>query len=287
MTTAGRPSGRPVLYGVKGWLQMARTYRVLMLGDVVGDSGIRAVAAGLPELARGLAPDLVVANGENAAGGFGLTREAADALFAAGVDLLTGGNHTWEKKGSAELLDADPRVLRPANYPPGAAGRGWARIEKGGASWLVLNLQGREWMKAIDCPFRCADAVLAAEATGPGRPLVVVDFHAESFQEKEALGLYLDGRASVVAGTHTHVQTMDGRVLPGGTAYLGDLGMCGPEDSVIGVKADICVRRNLTQMPLKMETSEGPSGLRGALFEIGEDGRCLALRPVRVDASGA
>ena len=137
-----------------------------MLGDVVGDPGIKAVASWLPGLVRELGPDLVVANGENAAGGFGLTPESADALFAAGVDLLTGGNHTWEKKGSAELLDADPRILRPANYPPGAPGRGWARMEKSGASWLVLNLQGREWMKPIDCPFRCADAVLAAEAAG-------------------------------------------------------------------------------------------------------------------------
>lgn len=265
---------------------MANTYSVLMLGDVVGESGIRAVSAALPGLSRSLKADLVVANGENAAGGFGLTRESADALFAAGVDALTGGNHTWEKKGSAELLDGDPRILRPANYPPGAAGRGWVALEKAGKTWLVVNLQGREWMKAIDCPFRCADALLAsaAPADGTGKPFVVVDFHAESFQEKEALGLYLDRRVSVVAGTHTHVQTMDQRILPGGTAYIGDLGMCGPADSVIGVKADICIRRNLTQMPLKMETAEGASAIAGALFELAEDGRCVRIELVRIGA---
>lgn len=251
--------------------------RVLMIGDVIGDAGVAAAAGRLRALADETGAALVVVNGENAAGGFGLTRETADKLFAAGADAITSGNHIWEKKGAAELLDGDPRILRPANYPALAPGRGLYELEKGGRRWAVLNLQGREGMSPIDNPFDRADELLAA--VEPGR-LVVVDFHAESFAEKEALGLYLDGRVSVFAGTHTHVQTADERILPKGTGYLGDLGMSGPEDSVIGVRVDVCIRRNLSQMPLKMESADGPSRLRGAVFELGGDGRCLSIRRV-------
>lgn len=258
---------------------MACSYRVLMLGDVTGEAGLHAVSRILPGLARELAPDIVVANGENAAGGFGLTREAADQLFAAGADVITSGNHIWEKKGAAELLDGDPRILRPANYPALAPGRGFFELEKGSGRWAILNLQGREGMSPIDNPFDRADELLAT--IEPGR-IVVVDFHAESFAEKEALALYLDGRVSVFAGTHTHVQTADERILPAGTGYIGDLGMSGPADSIIGVKADICLRRNLSQMPLKMEVAEGPSCLSGALFELDGHGRCLAIQRITV-----
>jgi hypothetical protein len=158
-----------------------------------------------------------------------------------------------------------------------AAGRGVAELEKGGARWAVVNLQGREGMSPIDSPFARADELIAALPAGS---LVVVDFHAESFPEKEALALYLDGRVSAFAGTHTHVQTADERILPAGTGYIGDLGMSGPTDSVIGVNVDICLRRNLSQMPLKMEVAEGDSVISGALFEIGEDGRCVAIARV-------
>lgn len=256
---------------------MAKVFRVLMLGDVIGDSGIKAVRERLPALARERGVDLVVANGENAASGFGLTEETADALFSAGVDVITSGNHIWEKKGATELLDGPRRVLRPANYPAMAAGRGVAELEKGGARWVVVNLQGREGMSPIDSPFARADELLAALSAGS---LVVVDFHAESFSEKEALALYLDGRVSAFAGTHTHVQTADERVLPAGTGYIGDLGMSGPVDSIIGVKVDVCLRRNLSQMPIKMEVAEGDSLISGALFDIGEDGRCAAVTRV-------
>ncbi len=257
---------------------MPEGIRVLMLGDIIGASGIAIVERRLPGLAAELGADLVIANGENAAGGFGLTEESAKALFAAGVDALTGGNHIWEKKGAAELLAGPLPIARPANYPPGAPGRGMLRVRKGDATVLVVSLQGRDGMRPIDCPFRTVDAILDAER----ETFVVVDFHAESFQEKQALAHHLDGRVGVVAGTHTHVQTMDERILPGGTAYLGDLGMCGSIDSIIGVRVDSCLRRSLTHMPIKMECAEGPAMLNGALFELSGAGRCEAIRRVRI-----
>ncbi|MBL8966755.1 MAG: TIGR00282 family metallophosphoesterase [Spirochaetaceae bacterium] len=256
--------------------------RALMLGDVIGEPGLKALFAGLGELVRRLKADLVVANGENAAGGFGITEEEARKLFSLGVHVITSGNHVWEKKGATELLDSTERLLRPANYPPGAPGRGLALLEAGGADWAVLNLQGREGLYPIDCPFRTADALLEKIRDEKPGALVLVDFHAESNEEKEALGLYLDGRISALAGTHTHVQTADERLLPKGTGYLTDLGMTGPEDSVIGVKTDICLKRSLTQIPIKMETAEGPATIKGALFTIDrESGRCLKVERIR------
>ncbi len=258
---------------------MGSTFRVLMLGDVVGDSGLQAVKERLPSLVRDTMADLVVANGENAAGGFGMVSDNADLLFTAGVHVVTSGNHIWEKKGSTELLEGDPRILRPANYPSLAPGKGFFELSKGGARWAVINLQGREGMSPIDNPFARADELLAGVTPGT---LVVVDFHAESFSEKEALGLYLDGRASAFAGTHTHVQTADERILPKGTGYIGDLGMTGPVDSIIGVTVDSCLQRNLSQMPIKMEVAEGPSRISGALFEIAEDGCCLKVTRILI-----
>lgn len=263
---------------------MGVEHRVLMIGDVVGDSGLAAVASLLPALRAETGADLVVCNGENAAGGFGIVEENVRMLLAAGVDVITSGNHVWEKKGATELLEGEPRLLRPANYPSLAPGRGSIILERGGAAWLVLNLQGREGMGPIDSPFDRADAILAETPAGT---LVVVDFHAESFAEKEALALYLDGRVAAFAGTHTHVQTADERILPKGSGYLGDLGMSGPIDSIIGVKPAGCLERNLSQMPIKMEVADGPSLLRGALFTLGDDGRCLEVRRIVVGTEAA
>jgi 2',3'-cyclic-nucleotide 2'-phosphodiesterase len=258
------------------------TLRALMIGDIIGTPGIKALFAGLGPLVKSAGADIVVANGENAQGGFGIGRDEADKLFAMGVHVLTSGNHVWERPGSAELLDSAPRLLRPANYPPGAPGRGYVVVEAGGATWAVLNLQGREGMTPIDCPFRAADAALAAIASEAPGAVALVDFHAESVEEKEALGFYLDGRVAALAGTHTHVQTADERILPKGTGYITDLGMSGPEDSIIGVKAEICVRRGLTQMPIKMESAEGEASIRGALFTIdAESRRCVSVQRVR------
>ncbi len=261
---------------------MATTVKALMIGDVIGQPGLKALFAGLGPLVRQTGANIVIANGENSMGGFGIGKEEVDKLFAMGVQVITTGNHVWERPGSAELLASTAMLLRPANYPPGAAGVGTAVLESGGATWAVLNLQGREDMTPIDCPFRGADAALAAiEAQAPGA-VVLVDFHAESVEEKEALAFYLDGRVAAVAGTHTHVQTADERILPKGTGYITDIGMSGPEDSVIGVKVDICVRRGLSQMPIKMESADGDAFISGVLFTIDrETRRCLSVERVK------
>jgi 2',3'-cyclic-nucleotide 2'-phosphodiesterase len=255
------------------------TVRALMLGDVVGAAGLRALFVGLSSLVNKTKADIVVANGENVAGGFGITRETADQMFSMGVDVITTGNHVWEKKDSDLLLNSEPRILRPANYPAGVPGSGALILQKAGVEWLVISLQGRERMYSIDCPFRTAKEMLKRNKAA----ISIIDFHAESTDEKEALALYLDGEVAIVAGTHTHVQTADERVLPKGTGYITDLGMTGPEDSVIGVKSDICLRRSLTQMPLKMETAEGDATIHGALFEIdASTRRVLSVSRVRV-----
>lgn len=252
-----------------------RSLNAIMLGDVIGDSGIRALARDLPALRKKYSADIVVANGENAAAGFGLTHETARAILGAGVDVITSGNHVWQRREFWPDLELKTVILRPANYPDKAPGAGMALLELGGATWAVINLQGREFMGAIDCPFRTADRLLAGlnitaqkNPRRDGTPVVLVDFHAESTEEKEALGVYLDGRCACVAGTHTHVQTADERILSGGTAYLTDLGMSGPKDSIIGMKTEICVRRVLSQMPLKMEVSEEESRLQGLALAI-------------------
>jgi hypothetical protein len=264
------------------WNLAERIRKALMIGDVIGQPGLKALFAGLGPLVRSTGADVVVANGENIQGGFGIGAEEIGKLFDIGVGIITTGNHVWERPGSAELLDSSPRLVRPANYPPGVPGRGWALYEGGGLVWAVLNLQGREGMSPIDCPFRSADAALADIAARAPGAIILVDFHAESVEEKEALGFYLDGRVSAVAGTHTHVQTADERILPKGTGYISDIGMSGPVESVIGVKVEICVRRGLTQMPIKMETAEGDASISGALFVIDEGTRrCLSVERVK------
>ncbi len=265
---------------------MEKQYKALMLGDVIGNSGIETVRKLLPALASDTGADFITANAENAAGGFGLTSETASALFEAGIDCLTSGNHIWEKKGIRELLDSDARILRPANYPQGAPGTGFLQVVKNQALWTVINLQGREDMTPLDSPFSVGMTLLnvlqprgkAQDALdAPIVHLVLVDFHAESFDEKEALSLYLDGKTSAFAGTHTHIQTADERILPHGCGYIGDLGMCGPLESVIGVQPKSCLQRNLTQMPIKMEVAEGPACLSAALFTFNEDGLCVSV----------
>lgn len=249
-----------------------------MVGDVVGAPGLRALFAHLPSFAKKRGADIVVANGENAQRGFGIGREEIDAMLASGVSAITTGNHVWERKEAAELLEAENTLLRPANYPPGLPGKGMLHLLGRAFEWVVINLQGREGLYAIDCPFRAADELVARARREYPSALIVVDFHAESPEEKEALAWHLDGKASVVAGTHTHVQTADERILPKGTGYLTDLGMTGPIDSVIGVKSEICVRRCISQIPFKMETAEGEASLSGAVFGIDpRTRRCLSI----------
>ncbi len=261
---------------------MQKTVKVLMIGDVIGAPGMRALFAGLKGLVKKVQADLVVANGENAQGGYGITAEDAAHMFDAGVDVITSGNHVWERPAVAELLESEPRLLRPANYPSGAPGSGSRHvITAGDSEWLVINVQGREGMYSIDCPFRISSDIIRRAKREHPRAFVVVDFHAESAEEKEALAWHLDGEISALAGTHTHVQTADERILPKGTGYLTDLGMTGPADSVIGVKSEICLQRSMTQIPIKMETAEGEATIHGAVFTLdAASGKCLAIERI-------
>jgi metallophosphoesterase (TIGR00282 family) len=250
--------------------------RLLFLGDIVGRPGRRALAARLDGLRRELALDVIVANGENASGGLGLTGKNARELHEAGVDVLTSGNHIWKMKDVHALLDGEPWLLRPANYPPGAPGRGAAvyDIGPGLPCVAVINLIGRTYMDAVDCPFRAAQESLR---NLPEKAVVLVDFHAEATSEKRAMAFMLQGRVSAVIGTHTHVQTNDARILPGGTGFLTDAGMCGPMDSVLGMDQQIILNRFLTGLPVKFELASGPVMLNGAVLEIDAAGRCTGI----------
>jgi metallophosphoesterase (TIGR00282 family) len=248
---------------------------ILMLGDVTGEAGLSALEEMLGGLKTEFGASLTVVNGENAAAGFGLGAYEAQRIFAAGADVITSGNHVWEKREFLEVLEADRRVLRPANYPD-AAGRGIFSVEKDGARWAVVNLQGREFMQAIDCPFRMFDKLYA----GPENEgaIFIVDFHAESGKEKEALAFYADGRAAVLAGTHTHIQTSDQRLLPAGTAYISDLGMTGAFDGIIGMKTEICLERARKQVLYKLECATERRIVQGIAVKIdGSSGKPLSI----------
>ena len=248
-----------------------------MVGDIVGRPGRDLVGAALPGLRESLSIDRVVANGENAARGRGLTARTADELFAAGVDVITSGNHIFDIREFVPDLDRDWPVLRPANYPPGAPGRGVWTAD----GLTVINLMGRVFMPAsVDDPFRAADRLLADLDPGSS---VVVDFHAEASSEQQALAWYLDGRVAAVVGTHTHVPTADARLLPGGTAAVGDLGMVGVRDSVIGDDVDAVVSRFLTGMPTRLPVASGEEGVFNSVLIDIDAGRGLATAIERVD----
>ena len=256
--------------------------KVLFLGDVFGSPGRRAVKHFVPRLRRELGIDLAIANSENCAAGAGITADCADELLASGLDLLTSGNHTWSKREITPYLEREgSRQLRPANYPEGTPGRGHTVIiDSQGRKLGVLNLEGRTFMKALDCPFRAADRLLAELRLVT--PLILVDMHCEASSEKNAMGHYIDGRASVMVGTHTHVQTADQRVLRGGTAYITDVGMCGPWDSVIGVKKEAAIERFLTQRQAPFEPAQDEVYLQGALIDIDDEtGRARSIARVQ------
>jgi len=253
-----------------------RTITALMLGDVIGQPGCRALFIGLPQLIKRLRADIVVLNGENAADGFGLTEDLARQFFALGVHVITTGNHIWQQEEIRPFLEQDQRILRPANYPAQVPGRGSTIIEVSGNKIGVLNVQGRHQMMPIDCPFQVSRSLV--EKMSKQTSIILVDFHAELPQEKEALGLYLDGKVSVVVGTHTHVQTADERILPKGTAYLTDLGMSGPLDGVIGSVPAIAIERQMTQIPLRNKILDGASYLQGVVCTIdGDSGKALSI----------
>lgn len=251
-----------------------------MIGDIVGRPGRRAVLENLSYLKQELNIDFVIANGENAAAGHGITKEIAKQLFAAGIDVFTMGNHVWNKKEIINYIEKENRILRPANYPPGTPGMGYNIFDtKQGYSIGVVNVSGRIFMQELDCPFRTIDQILKEikEKTN----IIFVDFHAEATSEKVAMGWYLDGRVSAICGTHTHVQTADERILPDGSAYITDIGMTGPRDSVIGVCTDLVLEKFLTQMPRRFEVADTSYQLNAVLVEVNlEDG--LALKIERV-----
>lgn len=250
--------------------------RVLMLGDIFGRPGRKITAEFLPQLKEEYQPDLIVANGENAAGGFGLTRAVAEELFGLGIDVITGGNHIWDQKEMLTYIDLEPRVLRAANYPQGVPGQGVFVHEE--LSCAVISLSGRVYMADLECPFRTMDQIL--EQLPSAVKHVLVDFHAEATSEKIALGYYLDGRVSVVVGTHTHVPTADQRILSGGTAYVTDLGMCGPLDGVLGVEKDPVISGYLTQMPTRFQVAKGPTQLWGIVVDVNDDGQAVKVNRV-------
>ncbi|TMB03581.1 MAG: TIGR00282 family metallophosphoesterase [Deltaproteobacteria bacterium] len=256
--------------------------KVLFLGDIVGKPGRAAVRHFVPVLRERHGLDLCVGNSENSAGGAGITPESADDLLEAGLDLLTGGNHTWSKREILPYLDRDgSRQLRPANYPDGAPGRGHAVLTSpGGRKLGVVNLEGRLFMKPLDCPFRAAERLVAE--LHQQTPCILVDMHCEATSEKNAMGHFLDGRVSAVLGTHTHVQTADERVLRAGTAYQTDVGMCGPWDSVIGLRKESAIERFLTARHTPFETAQGETVLQGAIVEIDDQtGRARSILRIR------
>lgn len=262
-------------------------FRVLFIGDIIGRPGRVAVGITLPELKRQYKPQLVIANGENLAGGLGITRETAEEVFTYGVDVLTTGNHVWDRKEILEYIDLDNRILRPANYPEGVPGKGHIVLDvkrESGTSVqyrvAIFNLSGRIFMDPLDDPFVAAKDIipkLREEAN-----IIILDFHAEATSEKIAMGWYLDGEVSAVIGTHTHVQTADETILPDHTAYITDVGMTGPIDSVIGVKKDLIIQRFLTQMPTRFDVAKGDVILAGVIVDIDPvTGRAISIERLR------
>jgi hypothetical protein len=254
----------------------------MILGDVMGRPARHAVRDLVPALIEKEAIDLTIANAENAAGGMGVDIKSAKELLAAGVQILTSGNHIWKKKEIYPFLDEQESLLRPANFPAGAPGKGWCLWQGSGLRALVINLQGRVFMpNHVEDPFRCVDTILKQQ--GVNSRVVIVDMHAEATSEKYAMGWYLNGRASIVYGTHTHVQTADERILPAGTAYITDVGMCGPFDSVIGMEKETVIRGFITQLPRQFEVAQDNVVLQGIVTDVDEiTGQAREIHRLRV-----
>ena len=256
--------------------------KILFIGDIVGKPGRRAVKELLPSLVSGHDVDMVIANCENAASGFGITREVVEELYDSHIDVLTSGNHVWDKKEVMEFIDDYESLIRPANYPAGVPGAGSVLMPTVSGQYVgVLNLAGRIFMHPVDCPFTVAKKEI--ERLKSRTSVIIVDIHAEATSEKRALGWYLDGEVSAVLGTHTHVQTADNEVLPNGTAYISDAGMTGPFDSVIGIKKDTIIERFLTQIPNRFDVAKNDVRLQGVVIDIdAQSGRANAIERISV-----
>ena len=256
--------------------------KILFIGDVVGKPGRRAVATLVPKLREKCGIDFVIANGENSAHGAGLTGSTVDALLSSGVEIITTGDHVWDQKEIYEVIEREPRLLRPLNFPPSAPGKGAMVVQGDGKPPVgVINLIGRVFLPGSDCPFRAAEAEVARMRKQTN--VIIVDLHAEATSEKIAMGRFLDGKVSAVIGTHTHVATADEQILPKGTAYISDVGMCGPHDSVLGRDVEAVLKRFLTQMPQKMEVAAGDVALCGVIVEVDENsGRARSIERIRI-----
>ena len=255
--------------------------RILMVGDVIGRPGRAAFAKYTPRLRQEKKADLVVVNGENSADGRGVTKKTLDELLLGGADVVTGGNHIWDKKETAQFIDDEPYLLRPANYPTGVPGKGACVYPLRGKNVGVMNLSGRAFLPALDCPFQRAEDLLR-ELSGEC-DVLLLDFHAESTSEKMAMGWYLDGRVTAVAGTHTHVQTADERILPGGTAFISDLGMVGPWNSVIGFTKEPVLAKTTTGMPARFEVADGPAVYSAVLLAVDDGtGKATAIERIQI-----
>lgn len=256
---------------------MAETIKALLLGDIIGQPGCRAVFIGLKKLIKDYKADVVMVNAENAADGFGITPENVQMIMSSGADVITTGNHVWQKKEIYPLLDSKEELLRPANYPSKAPGHGSCLIEVKGHKVAFINLQGRVDMGNLDCPFASAKEELKKLKNETN--IIIIDFHAENIEEKEALALYLDGKVTSVTGTHTHIQTGDERILSRGTAYISDIGMTGPMESVIGSKNETAIKRQQTQLPVKMEIEDDlPATINGIILTIDAlSGKALSI----------
>ena len=254
--------------------------RILHTGDIVGSPGRAAFARVVPRMRQAGEVDFVVANGENAAGGRGLTPSLAEEIFAAGADVITLGDHAWDQKELAPYLEKEPRIVRPANFAPTCPGRGWVRVDTPLGPVTVLQVIGRVFMHPADCPFRAADELL--RKPGLRAPVIVAEIHAEATSEKIAFGRFVEGRVSAVAGTHTHVQTSDEKILPGGTSYITDLGMTGPGDSVLGRDVASVLARFQSGMPTRFGVARRGVALEGVLVEVDDrSGKALSVRRVR------
>ena len=250
--------------------------RLLFIGDIVGGPGRHIVQEELPRLIDEYKIDFTVANGENSAGGFGMNKRSFNELYACGIDAFTLGNHTWDNKEIFSFIENTPQIVRPANYPQGSPGKGVAFFEVLGRRLRVINLIGRVFLPATDCPFRTLDKILKEDEAD----WTFVDFHAEATSEKIALGWYADGRVSALVGTHTHVQTADSRILPKGTAYMTDVGMTGPRDSVLGTDKDIIVNRFIKGYSPRFDVANGDLQFNAVLFDFADDGSCKEIQPI-------
>ncbi|MGM7701248.1 TIGR00282 family metallophosphoesterase [Pseudalkalibacillus sp. Hm43] len=256
--------------------------RILFVGDVVGSPGRAMVETYLSKLKNKYNPTLTIVNGENAAHGRGITEKITRNLKQWGAQAITMGNHTWDNKEIFDFIDDVPQMVRPANFPEGTPGQGYTFVKINNIEVAVVNLQGRTFMPPLDCPFQKADEII--EKVKSRTPYIFVDFHAEATSEKQAMGWYLDGRVSAVVGTHTHVQTSDNRVLPGGTAYISDVGMTGPYDGILGMSKEAVLKKFLTNLPVRFEVENGREQLSGVVIDLDkETGQAKSIRRIQIN----